>query len=53
MFAPVATRLKTYAVKLDEPCEEYVEAIHTLSSFKRWKEAALKERWTQPDYDAL
>lgn len=53
MFAPVATRLRTYAVKLDAPCEDYVEAIHNLDSFKRWKAAALKETWTQPDYDAL
>jgi glutathione S-transferase len=53
MFAPVATRLRTYAVKLDTPCEAYVEAIHNLSSFKRWKAAALKETWAQADYDAL
>lgn len=53
MYAPIATRLRTYAIKLDEPCEEYVEAIHNLDAFKRWKEAALKETWTQPDYDAL
>lgn len=53
MFAPVATRLRTYAVRLDAPCEDYVAAVHNLSSFKRWKEAALKETWVQPDYDAL
>lgn len=53
MFAPIATRLRTYAIKLDEPCEEYVEAIHNLDAFKRWKEAALKETWTQADYDAM
>ncbi|MGE0340253.1 MAG: glutathione S-transferase family protein [Xanthobacteraceae bacterium] len=53
MFAPVATRLRTYAVKLDTPCADYVEAIHNLGSFKRWKAAALQETWTQPDYDAL
>jgi len=53
MFAPVATRLRTYAVRLDEPCEEYVDAIHNLDSFRRWKDAALQETWTQPDYDAL
>jgi len=53
MFAPVATRLRTYAVKLDAPCEDYVEAIHNLASFKRWKEAGLKESWAQADYDAI
>jgi glutathione S-transferase len=53
MFAPVATRLRTYAVKLDAPCEAYVEAIHNLSSFRRWKEAGLKEPWAVAEYDAL
>lgn len=53
MYAPVATRLRTYAVRLDEPCEEYVAAIHDLASFKRWKEAGLKEPWAQPDYDGI
>ncbi len=53
MFAPVATRLRTYAVKLDTPCEDYVTAIHNLGSFRRWKEAALKETWAQADYDAI
>lgn len=53
MYAPVATRLRTYAVKLDTVCEDYVEAIHSLSSFKRWKEAGLKESWAHADYDAI
>lgn len=53
MFAPVATRLRTYAISLDNACEDYVAAIHELDSFKRWKAAGLKESWTQPDYDAL
>jgi glutathione S-transferase len=53
MYAPVASRLRTYAVRLDTPCEDYVEAIHSLDSFRRWKTAALKETWANPDYDAV
>jgi glutathione S-transferase len=53
MFAPVASRLRTYAVKMDTACEDYVEAIHGLASFKRWKEAGLKEPWAVPEYDAV
>jgi hypothetical protein len=30
-----------------------VDAIRNLSSFKRWKEAGLKEPWAQPEYDAV
>jgi glutathione S-transferase len=53
MYAPIATRLRTYAVQLDAPCEDYVAAIHELGSFKRWKEAALKEPWAEASYDTL
>lgn len=53
MFAPVASRLRTYAVHLDNACEDYVAAIHELDSFKRWKEAGLKEAWAQPEYDEV
>jgi glutathione S-transferase len=53
MYAPVATRLRTYAVALDAVCESYVAAIHELASFKRWKAAALKEPWAEPQYDTL
>ncbi|MBY0531829.1 MAG: glutathione S-transferase family protein [Xanthobacteraceae bacterium] len=53
MFAPVATRLRTYAVRLDAACEGYIEAIHHLASFERWKEAALKEPWAEAQYDAM
>jgi glutathione S-transferase len=53
MYAPVASRLRSYAVRLDNPCEDYVAAIHGLSSFKRWKDAALKEPWAMADYDAI
>jgi glutathione S-transferase len=53
MFAPVATRLRTFAVPLDAPCEDYVSAIHELESFKRWKDGAMKETIVEPAYDAL
>ena len=53
MFAPVATRLRTFAVRLDAGCEDYIEAIHGLASFRRWKEAALREPWAVADYDML
>ena len=53
MYAPVAARLRTFAVPLDAPCEDYVSAIHELSSFKRWKAGALKENIVEASYDAL
>lgn len=45
MFAPLATRLRTYSLPMSEQVEQYVENIHNLPAFKEWKEAALKEKW--------
>ena len=43
MYAPVATRLRTYAMEVDPVAAAYVEAIHAHPAFVAWKEAALKE----------
>jgi glutathione S-transferase len=43
MFAPLATRLKTYDLPMSDLVKSYVEAIYSLSSFQIWYEAALKE----------
>jgi glutathione S-transferase len=36
MYAPVASRFKTYAVELDPACQAYVDAIHALPAMQRW-----------------
>ncbi|QIB32336.1 glutathione S-transferase family protein [Ancylobacter pratisalsi] len=43
MYAPVATRLRTYAIEVDAVCSAYVEAVHAHPAFIAWKEAALQE----------
>ena len=43
MFAPLATRLKTYDLPMSDAVKEYVEAIYSLSAFQIWYDAALKE----------
>jgi len=48
MYAPIATRLRTYAIPVDEASAAYVETIHGLASFKRWRDAGLKEPWLIP-----
>ncbi len=45
MYAPIATRLRTYAIPVDEVSAAYVETIHAMASFKRWRDAGLKETW--------
>jgi glutathione S-transferase len=45
MYAPVATRLRTYSIAVDAASQAYVDAIYDLPAFRRWREAALKEPW--------
>jgi glutathione S-transferase len=52
MYAPVATRIRSYAIPVDLVASAYVDAIHALPAFVAWREAGLKEPWTM-DYDAL
>jgi len=43
MYAPVATRFRTYHVPLDERCEAYCESIFAWPAMQEWVEAALLE----------
>ena len=45
MFAPVATRLETYGVHLDDTCAAYSRAVLTLPAFVEWRDAAIREPW--------
>jgi glutathione S-transferase len=45
MYAPVATRIRTYGVALDPVGEAYVEAIYAWPAFGEWRAAALEEPW--------
>lgn len=43
MFAPVASRFKTYDIALEPTAQAYVTTIHNDPAFKRWEAAALAE----------
>jgi glutathione S-transferase len=45
MYTPVATRFRTYAVELDDVCQDYVDAVLARPDFREWHEAALEEPW--------
>lgn len=45
MFAPVATRIRTYDLPVTDLAQEYVEAIYALPAFQEWLAEALKETW--------
>jgi glutathione S-transferase len=43
MYAPVVTRLRTYDVRLDQPCSGYAERILGLPEMREWCAAAAAE----------
>ncbi|MBL9034743.1 MAG: glutathione S-transferase family protein [Rhodospirillaceae bacterium] len=43
MFAPVATRFRTYGVALDDVCQRYLEAVLDWPAFREWEAAARAE----------
>ena len=49
MFAPVATRIRTYALPVSDAAMDYVEAIYALPAFQEWLVAAKAEPWTVED----
>lgn len=49
MYAPVATRIRTYALPVSDRAGEYVEAIYGLPAFQEWLALALREPWIVDD----
>ena len=52
MYAPVATRFRTYEVPIGLVSSTYADTIHALPAFERWREAGLKETWVS-HYDSI
>lgn len=48
MYAPVASRMKTYGVELDAVSRAYVDAIHEHQDIVSWRAAAAAETWSIP-----
>ena len=53
MFAPVATRLRTYAVVAPSTAQAYCNAIFADDAFQQWEHAAHEETWTIEETEAL
>lgn len=49
MFAPLATRLRTYELPVSDIAATYVEAIYALPAFQDWRNMALQEPWVVDD----
>jgi glutathione S-transferase len=53
MYAPVATRFRTYGVTLDEPTAAYVSMIHDLPAMREWTASVRAEPWAIDAYDQV
>ena len=53
MFAPVATRLRTYSVEISPQAQSYCAAIFADAAFRDWERAAEAETWTIEQTEAL
>jgi glutathione S-transferase len=51
-FAPVAFRVQTYGIELNEAATAYVQRILALDSMRDWAGVALKEVWREPGHEA-
>jgi len=51
MFAPVATRLRTYGVGLEGEAADYAAALLADADVEAWTAAARSEPWSIPVYD--
>ena len=49
MFAPLATRIRTYDLPVTDMAAEYVDAIYALPAFQEWLAEARKEPWVVED----
>jgi glutathione S-transferase len=53
MYAPVATRIVSYEIDVDEVSTAYVAAIYRLPAFVAWRDAAVTEPWPYPATDSV
>ena len=51
-FGPVAFRIQTYGLRLDEPAQGYAARLVALPAMRAWYDAALAERWREPAHEA-
>jgi glutathione S-transferase len=52
MFAPVVTRFDSYQIPVRESTRDYMNSVLAHPAFVAWREAALVEPWSIPDYNA-
>ncbi len=51
MYAPVATRIRTYSLPVSKESAAYIDAIYDHPDFRQWAEDGAAEPWTNPNSD--
>ena len=51
-YAPVATRLRTYAITVSEAAQRYADALLADAAFREWEAAGLEETWALEQSDS-
>ncbi len=49
MYAPIVSRLHTYAVDVAPAARAYMAAVMALPAWQEWRQAALAEPWVRPN----
>jgi glutathione S-transferase len=52
-FAPVTTRLTTYAIAVPADARTYIETVQALPAFRRWVDDATREPWRIAKYERI
>jgi glutathione S-transferase len=51
-FTPVATRFRTYAVKIGAEAQAYADVLLNNPAFLQWEAGAVAEKWAMPESDS-
>jgi glutathione S-transferase len=51
-YTPIAARFRTYSVPLPPEAAAYRDALLTWPAFRQWEQAAEREPWAIPEYEA-
>jgi glutathione S-transferase len=51
MYAPIVTRLATYQIPVSAETRRYMDTVQAHPAFVAWRDSALAEPWSLPDYE--
>lgn len=52
-YIPIATRMRTYSIPLDETCQHYVDTVLNDADFLSWEKECVTGVWDQSGYSVI